>query len=76
MNEHITQMLMSRFGGPQQFQNAMNQAQNALMQCNMSMEQFMQNPQATMNQLVQSGAIPQEVYNQAVQRANQAFPRR
>lgn len=51
-------------------------AQNTLMQCNMSMEQFMQNPQATMNQLVQSGAIPQEVYNQAVQRANQAFPRR
>lgn len=67
---------MSRFGGPQQFQNAMNQAQNTLMQCNMSMEQFMQNPQAIMNQLVQSGTIPQEVYNQAVQRANQALPRR
>lgn len=67
---------MSRFGGPQQFQNAMNQTQSALMKCNMSMEQFMQNPQATMNQLVQSGAIPQEVYNQTVQRANQVFPRR
>jgi len=76
MNEIMTQMLMQRMGGPQQFQSAMNAAQQALAQCNVSMEQFMQNPQGVMNQLVQSGAIPQDKLNQAIQQANNSYPRR
>lgn len=76
MNEQIVQMLMSRFGGPQQFQQAMNAAQQKLSQCNMSMEQFMNNPQTAINNLIQSGAISQDALNQAMQRANQTLPRR
>ena len=76
MNEQMIQMVMSRFGGPQQFQQAMNNAQQKLSQCNMSMEQFMNDPQTAINGLVQSGVISQDVLNQAMQRANQSLPRR
>ena len=76
MNQQLTQMLMQRMGGPQQFQSAMNAAQQALAQCNITMEQFMQNPQVVMNQLIQSGAIPQDKFNQAIQQANNTYPRR
>lgn len=72
----LTQMLMQRMGGPQQFQTAMNAAQQALAQCNVTIDQFMQNPQGVMNQLVQSGAIPQDRLTQAIQQANNQIPRR
>lgn len=76
MNEQIIQMLMSRFGGPQQFQNAMNTAQQRLSQCNMTIDQFMNNPQNAMSNLVNSGVISQDALNAAIQKANQTIPRR
>lgn len=71
MPPQILQGLMQQMGGPEQFQKAVNSAQNQLMQQNYTMEQFMQNPQ----QIAQA-VIPQDRLQWAMQMANQYMGRR
>lgn len=61
--------LVSQFGGPQQFQQALNSVQSQLNQCNMSPEQFIQNK-------LQSGELTQDRLNAAIQKANMFTGRR
>lgn len=61
--------LVSQFGGPQQFQQALNSVQSQLYQCNMSPEQFIQNK-------LQSGELTQDRLNAAIQKANMFTGRR
>ena len=61
--------LVNQFGGPQQFQQAMNSMQNRLMQCNMTPEQFIQSK-------LQSGELTQDRLNAAIQKANMYTGRR
>lgn len=65
INQQTMQTIMNSFGGPEPFQKAMNTAQNSLMQSNVTMEQFMQNPQQIAQQL-----IPQDRLDYAIQMAN------
>ena len=66
------QPIMNQFGGPQQFQTAVNNAQNVLVQHNVTMEQFMQNPAQAINQM----GIPKERLDWAMEQANKFYGRR
>lgn len=68
-NQAILNTVVNQFGGPQQFQQAMNAAQNMMQQTNMTPQQIVQNK-------LQSGELSQEAYNNAIQRANSIFGRR
>ena len=68
-NQAIMNAAVNQFGGPQQFQQAMNAAQNMMQQTNMTPQQILQNK-------LQSGELSQEAYNNAIQRANSVFGRR
>lgn len=59
-------LMYNMFGGAQNFQQRYNQAMQMCQQRGM-------NPQQMVQQMVQSGQIPQEVYNNAVQQANTMF---
>ena len=68
-NQAVLNAVVNQFGGPQQFQQAMNAAQNMMQQTNMTPQQIVQNK-------LQSGELSQEAYNNAIQRANSIFGRR
>ena len=59
-------LMYNMFGGAQNFQQRYNQAMQMCQQRGM-------NPQQMVQQMVQSGQIPQDVYNNAVQQANTMF---
>lgn len=64
MNEQLLNQVMQMFGGPQQFQTLMNQAQQRLQQANMTPEQYI-------NSMISSGQMTQEQFQQARNFANQ-----
>jgi hypothetical protein len=64
-------VLMQQLGGPEQFQKAINSAQNMLQQQNITMEQFMQSPQQYVQQIV-----PQDRLQWAMQQANAIYGRK
>lgn len=64
MNEQLLNQVMQYFGGPQQFQTLMNQAQQRLQQANMTPEQYI-------NNMISSGQMTQEQFQQARNFANQ-----
>lgn len=72
---NITPELMSQLaspmGGTVNLQNALNNAQQALAQKSMSINDFMQNPHTIIKQLV-----PEDRLNWAIQQANSVFGRR
>lgn len=68
-NQAVIQAAVNQFGGPQQFQQAINAAQNMMQQTQMTPQQIVQNK-------LQSGELSQEAFNNAVQRANSIFGRR
>lgn len=65
----IMDAIVAQFGGPQQFQQAMNSAQNELQRRNMTPEQFVQSK-------LQSGELSQERLNAAIQKVNSLYGRR
>lgn len=69
INQQLMDAAINQFGGPQQFQQQINAAQNYLQGLNMSPEQFLQ-------QQVQAGKLSQQQLDMAMQRANQIFGRR
>lgn len=69
LNNQMMSQLMNQFGGPQQFQQRLNAAQQQLQQMNMSPEQFL-------NQQVQNGQLSQDRLNWAIEQANQAYGRK
>lgn len=64
MNEQLLNQVMQYFGGPQQFQILMNQAQQRLQQTSLSPEQYVR-------QKLDSGELTQEQFQQARNFANQ-----
>lgn len=64
MNEQLLNQVMQMLGGPQQFQTLMNQAQQRLQQANMTPEQYV-------NNMISSGQMTQEQFQQARNFANQ-----
>lgn len=71
INQMAMQGIMNQMGGPQNFQKAMNQAQQQLQKSGYTMEQFMQNPQ-----MVLEKTVPQDRLQQAMQAANNFYGRR
>lgn len=67
----LANALMQQLGGPEQFQKAINSAQNMLQQQNITMEQFMQSPQQYVQQIV-----PQDRLQWAMQQANAIYGRK
>lgn len=65
----IMDAVIAQFGGPQQFQQQMNAAQNELQKCNMTPEQFLQSK-------LQSGELSQDRLNAAIQKVNSLYGRR
>lgn len=69
IGDQFMNQIMNQFGGPQQFQQQVNYAQQQLQQANMNPQQFLQ-------QQVQSGGLTQQELNAAMQKANMIMGRR
>ena len=68
--------LYQMFGGQPQLQSPMNPANNLMQQFNQFRANFQGNPQQMVQNLIQSGKMTQQQFEQYSQMANQFFGRR